>query len=430
MNIYPDYRYGKYITNEYEIRLLKSFLNDTNAKGKSNGLLLNSAYDENDKETWGDGTKSHFMTDGSGNVSQIQWSNKGFDDQLNLSGFKTMRLLSSHNNALKSVDLSDCSVLEKVFLYNNEITTLDLSNCKKLWYVRAQNNPMKDLTIYVNGRNRSFEAEENGTFSFTIDDRYTDVFSLYAEPDIGYKVKGIYSTGTGNLLSTKATWHFKPNATDYRITFQLDPDSYKYTLYPGDSQKSRQPYIQAAAKRLAELGYYEPYGTEAGTETSFTKEIVEATVKFQVVNDLSNTGNLAEFTWKALFSKDALAMVPDSQYSQVLAEYEIRKEAEAQAKAELEDLTIDVNSTGGKGYIKLNWTVSGNEDAVEGYEIWKSTKSSSGYKKAFTTSNNSYKNTAGLVKGTRYYYKVRAYKQVGEKKIYSEWSNKAYRIAK
>ena len=166
------------------------------------------------------------------------------------------------------------------------------------------------------------------------------------------------------------------------------------------------------------------------TETSFTKEIVEATVKFQVVNDLSNTGNLAEFTWKALFSKDALAMVPDSQYSQVLAEYEIRKEAEAQAKAELEDLTIDVNSTGGKGYIKLNWTVSGNEDAVEGYEIWKSTKSSSGYKKAFTTSNNSYKNTAGLVKGTRYYYKVGAYKQVGEKKIYSEWSNKAYRIAK
>lgn len=97
---------------------------------------------------------------------------------------------------------------------------------------------------------------------------------------------------------------------------------------------------------------------------------------------------------------------------------------------DVEALKITAGSTAKKGSITVKWTVKGNAAAADGYQIWKSTKKNSGYKKMFTTTKTSYKNTKGLKKGTRYYYKVRAYKTVGGKNVYSDWSNKAYRIAK
>ncbi len=96
----------------------------------------------------------------------------------------------------------------------------------------------------------------------------------------------------------------------------------------------------------------------------------------------------------------------------------------------VKELKITASSTAKKGSITVKWTVKGDAAAVDGYEIWKSKKHSSAYKKAFTTKKQTYKNTKGLKKGTRYYYKVRAYKMVDGKKITSDWSNKARRVAK
>ena len=89
--------------------------------------------------------------------------------------------------------------------------------------------------------------------------------------------------------------------------------------------------------------------------------------------------------------------------------------------------------TNGKSWIRIEWSTQGDDSYVQGYEIYKSTKKNSGYKYAFTTKNPAnkwYKNTAGLKKGTRYYYKVRAFVEIDGQKYYSDWSNKAYRIAK
>ena len=108
---------------------------------------------------------------------------------------------------------------------------------------------------------------------------------------------------------------------------------------------------------------------------------------------------------------------------------ELAKRIADKVDTTVKGLKITAKSTAKKGSITVTWTVKGSAD-IDGYEVWKSTKHSKGYKKAFTTKKQTYKNTKGLKKGTRYYYKVRAYKMVEGKKITSDWSNKAYRIAK
>ena len=98
--------------------------------------------------------------------------------------------------------------------------------------------------------------------------------------------------------------------------------------------------------------------------------------------------------------------------------------------SDVEALKITAKSTAKKGSITVKWTVKGDKSGVEAYEIWKSTKKNAGFKKVFTTTKQTYKNTKGLKKGTRYYYKVRAIAHVDGKKVTSDWSNKAIRIAK
>lgn len=96
----------------------------------------------------------------------------------------------------------------------------------------------------------------------------------------------------------------------------------------------------------------------------------------------------------------------------------------------VETLKIKASSSAKKGSITVKWTVTGDKTAADGYQVYKSTKAQKGYKKAITTKKTSFKNTKNLKKGTRYYYKVRAYKVVDGVTYYSDWSNKANRIAK
>ena len=85
-----------------------------------------------------------------------------------------------------------------------------------------------------------------------------------------------------------------------------------------------------------------------------------------------------------------------------------------------------LQKSGSKRKIKLQWKLSDKIDNLK-YQIYKSQKRSSGYKKCFTTSKQTFTNTSGLKKGKTYYYKVRGYKYLGGKYYYTSWSNVCYR---
>ena len=76
----------------------------------------------------------------------------------------------------------------------------------------------------------------------------------------------------------------------------------------------------------------------------------------------------------------------------------------------------------GKKAVKVYWYAEDGSDVdFDGYEVYRSLKRYSGFGKSpfFETANEKYYNTA-IKKGTRYYYKVRAYKVIDGEKIYTD----------
>ena len=100
--------------------------------------------------------------------------------------------------------------------------------------------------------------------------------------------------------------------------------------------------------------------------------------------------------------------------------------------AAVESLKIKTSTKAYKGYIKVSWKVTGDAEAADGYQIYRSTKATSAGKKIYTTkkaTSRSYKNSS-VKKGTKYYYKVRAFKVVDGVTYYSDWSTRGIRTAK
>ena len=90
-------------------------------------------------------------------------------------------------------------------------------------------------------------------------------------------------------------------------------------------------------------------------------------------------------------------------------------------KLEIAEYTCTVKAKSTKSYVQLTWNAC-KADGVK-YQVYRSTKSTSGYKKVITTSKTSYKTTK-LTKGKKYYFKVRAIKTINGSTYYGHWSNK------
>ena len=94
---------------------------------------------------------------------------------------------------------------------------------------------------------------------------------------------------------------------------------------------------------------------------------------------------------------------------------------ELSEKLEIAEYTCTLKAKSTKSYVQLTWNAC-KADGVK-YQVYRSTKSTSGFKKVITTSKTSYKTTK-LTKGKKYYFKVRAIKTINGSTYYGHWSNR------
>ena len=75
--------------------------------------------------------------------------------------------------------------------------------------------------------------------------------------------------------------------------------------------------------------------------------------------------------------------------------------------------------------VKLTWNKSNSGFALDYYQVWRSLKKSSGYKKIYTTATSDkkfYMNSKGLSPGTVYWYKVRGVRNLEGKLVYTPFA--------
>lgn len=295
-----------YLINDYnEVNKLRTFL-EIRSNGTSNGKLLNKDYLASNKKTWGDGVINNFYGDGKGRTYRLRWNGYKLNGIADFSGFSQMKYLYMADNNLTSLNLKNDTEMRKVDVSNNQLTTIDLTNCKKLTSVVTSGNQLQEVKIYANKRNTTITSGENGYIyiKYTKANKYK--LRTFFVPDIGYKVEGFYNLKKDKKLTSYQSYSMNPVTTAYAVSFEPDPNSFKYELHLGMNSDPYRDYNQAAQKRLRELGYYT--GTEDGIFDAEMKTSVEA---FQAAFNIEVTGIIDETTWSVLFDPNPTPIVDE-----------------------------------------------------------------------------------------------------------------------
>lgn len=126
--------------------------------------------------------------------------------------------------------------------------------------------------------------------------------------------------------------------------------------------------------------------------------------------------------WGAAFAADEITVCPEESPLTVVSADD--GENTAWTSSKLKAAKVDLTKVASASYdkLRLSWEpLSG----VDGYQIYRATSKSGKYAKIATVKGSSgatYTDT-GRTCGTRYYYKLRAYKKIGGKTVYSKYSS-------
>ena len=163
--------------------------------------------------------------------------------------------------------------------------------------------------------------------------------------------------------------------------------------------------------------HYNVYRSKTGKDGSFAK--IGQTTKLNYIDKTAKPGTKYYYRVRGVRVEDG------ENYQTKLSNKPWAKIKKVTA-AQVRETPMTIRSYYGGKAIKVTWTSPNIK--VDGYEVWHSLKKNGKYTKLKTTDTAARQWThKGLKLQSRHYYKVRGYKLVDGKKVYTKWSAKGFR---
>ncbi len=292
---------------------------------------------------------------------------------LDLSQLTNLEVVNADYNDILDVEIAENSGIKTFSCRVNALKTLDLSKAKNLEVIKCSDNQLQELKVPEKSKITYLECSNNelSTLSF---ENMTALESVYCH---GNQLAGL------DMSKLTALKHFSCLRSVLSLKMQTIGSNYGVKL----------------------------------PDNAITP------------NNISGSGALDETNKAIVWSK--LSSVPASftyEYKVIGSDYIVKVIVNVD-KSEFAEKLIKVDGvknlkTTSKAYNKigLSWDPV---DSVSGYRIYRSTSKTSGFSKIkdITVSNKTTYNNSGTACGTKYYYKVRAYRKVDGINYYGEYSS-------
>ncbi|MBQ9531933.1 MAG: transglutaminase domain-containing protein [Eubacterium sp.] len=392
------------ITNKNDVDKLLAFLNQkaTSTKTNANILGFEGALEENGTvRSWN--LDSFYSNVFSGKLEKIDFTSvsklSGAADFSNCTGLRWFN--ASENSKLTSLNLSGDTALESAYVSKCSVADFKALDCPSLSKFSTNGNPLKSAEYSFRGtKTAKITASGGGTFQVAY---ASGKHTMKAYAGEGYYFSGWFDS-KGNKLSANAEYSTSTSSSfTYTAKFLklAAPSNVKISIASSTGQKITWNKVSAAD------GYYLYKSTSKNSGYVATK--ISGASNTSITKTGLKTGKTYYYYVVAYKKTSGASYTSYSAPSAVVSK---------QVVPPAPKVTL---STGSK-YITVKFAKVAN---VNGYEIYRATSSGGKYSRVTTikqgASTVKFKNT-NLKKGKKYYYKVRAYKTTGSKKIYSAYS--------
>ncbi len=315
---------------------------------------------------------------------------------------------------------------------------------------------------------KTVEVIPESAFAYSVTEIYTDATKVPSKWKDGVYGRKVYYnqknesdvsisdvtklTATQSKSTVTLSWNKVKNATGYRVYQKVDgkwkklydtsKNTYKVTSLKSGTEYSFavKAYVKSNGKTYWSVNYA---GIKTGTEPAITKSVtatqttntitlswskVTGATGYRVYKYNTKTKKYEKIKTTTARSYTVTDLKAGSVYIFKVKAYKKvdGKNIWGSASAAFETATKCAKPTlkvtsAQKGIANLSWT---NVSGESGYQLYMSTKKDSGFKHLANYKANAIKDKKSkLTSGKTYYFKVRAYKTVDGKKIYSSYSS-------